>query len=159
MRGSRSVVSAVVIAVFLVAGQLQPAAAATTEANAVVSFAEAQLGKPFVMGAIGLRKYDCSGLVYRTFLESNLVDRIGSTRRTARGYFHWFRDRGLVTSNPKPGDLVVWGTPVSHIGIFVGYDTRGKAMAISAITSGVTRHRVGYLNLPFTAYLSVNLEQ
>jgi hypothetical protein len=52
----------------------------------------------------------------------------------------------------------VWGRPVSHIGIFVGYDSKGKPLAISALTSGVARHAVGYINLPFRAYLRVDLE-
>jgi peptidoglycan DL-endopeptidase CwlO len=155
----RSVLTAVVVAVFLVAGQLQPALATSTEADAVSAFAHAQVGKPYKWAATGLRRYDCSGLVYRTFYETGLLDRIGNKRRTARGYFRWFRDRGLLTSSPKPGDLVVWGKPVSHIGIFVGYNTKGQPLAVSALTSGVAKHTVGYLNLRFRAYLSVNLER
>jgi cell wall-associated NlpC family hydrolase len=152
-------VSAVAVALCLVAVPLQPAAAATTEAGTITAFAEAQLGKGYKWAATGLRRYDCSGLVYRTFYEKGLLDRIGNKRRTARGYFRWFRDNGLLTSNPQPGDLVAWGRPVSHIGIFVGYDSTGKALAISSLTSGVSRHRVDRIGLPLKAYLSVNMER
>ena len=124
-----------------------------------MNFAHAQLGKPFRLGTQGLRRYDCSGLVYRTFLEAGVVDRIGGTRRLARGYFRWFKNRGLVTSRPKVGDLVVWGKPVKHIGLFKGYNRRGKPMAVSALTTGVAKHKVHALNVRFRAYLRVNLER
>ncbi len=158
LRTFRIAVSAVVIALSLVVGQLQPAAAAITETESVLAFASQQLGKPFRLGETGLRRYDCSGLVYRAFHETGLLERIGGKRRTARGYFKWFRNRGLITSEPRAGDLIVWGRPVSHIGIFVGYDSKGKPLAISALTSGVARHTVGYINLPFRAYLRVDLD-
>ncbi len=129
-----------------------PADAAITQAGSVVSWAKNQLGKPWSLGAIGLRKYDCSGLIYRTFYETGLIKKIGGTRRTARGYYDWFRSRGLASrSNPRKGDLVVWGSG-KHIGIYIG---DGKA--ISTLTSGVKVHGVFALTSSFTAYLHVSL--
>jgi cell wall-associated NlpC family hydrolase len=136
-------------------------AAYVSEADAIVRWSKNQLGKPFKLGANGLRRYDCSGLVYRTFLENNLANRIGGDR-TSRGYFNWFRERGLITQNPKKGDLVVWakkGHPVSHIGIFIGYNKYGKPMALSALTGGVAVHRVHGINKPVRAYLRVNIDR
>lgn len=159
MHSVRSIVAAIAIAVCLVATQVQSASASHTEADAVIDFARAQLNKPFRLGTIGMRRFDCSGLVYRTFLETGLVDRIGGTRRRARGYFRWFRERGLVTSRPKPGDLVVWGRPVGHIGIFKGYNRRGKPIAISALTGGVSKHKVHALNVRFRGYLRVRIQR
>ena len=139
------------------------AATSTSEAGAVLHFATNQLNKPFRLGAIGLRRYDCSGLVYRTFYEKGLAGKIGG-RRTARGYYHWFKERGRITNHPQVGDLVVWnkrGHPVSHIGIFDGYNRWGQPMAISALVNpyGVSRHRVFGINKHLKAYLHVNIQR
>lgn len=160
--------TAVIAAAAMATLQLQapaPAAAyaAPTEAGEVLHFAGNQLNKPFRLGANGLRRYDCSGLVYRTFREEGLASRIGG-QRTARGYYHWFKNHGRVTSRPQKGDLVVYahrGKPVSHIGIFAGYNRWGQPMAISALINpyGVTRHRVHGIKVPFKAYLHVNISR
>jgi len=158
MPNTRMFLAAVVTAVCLAATNLQPVAAAT-ESGRVISFAEAQIGKPWRMATIGLKTYDCSGLVYRSFSEAGLASRIGG-RRSARSYFRWFRDRGLASrSNPKVGDLVVWGKPVVHVGIYSGQSALGAAMSISTLTSGVKRHKVFGLTAGFRAYLHVNLQR
>ena len=96
--------------------------------------------------------YDCSGLVYRTFYETGLLNKIGGARRTARGYYLWFKERGLASrTNPRKGDLVVWGSG-SHIGIYIG---DGKA--ISTLSNGVRIHGVFAVTAPFTAYLHINI--
>ena len=156
----RLTVSAVAIALCMVGIQEPPTVAAGTETGAVMSFAANQLGKPYRWGAIGLRRYDCSGFVYRTFRESGLLRKIGGERRTAHGYFRWFRNRGLVTSRPKKGDLVVWGrSRATHIGIFAGYNRRGKPLALSALWGGISRHRVNGIHVPLMAYLRVSMER
>ncbi len=160
----RSIVFAAALAVLAVGIQMstqaQPVAAAT-ETAAVYNFASRQLNKPFRMGAEGFRRYDCSGLVWRTFYETGNLRKISGSQRTARGYFRWFKQHDRITRNPRPGDLVVWayrGKPVSHIGIYIGKDRYGRAMAISALTTGVARHRVGGIHVPFKAYLRVGLD-
>jgi cell wall-associated NlpC family hydrolase len=158
MLALRSLVIGLLLAVCLAGSLPQPVAASATEAGTVMAFTKQQLGKPYAWGATGLKRYDCSGLVYRAFEQTKLLDRIGGNRKTALGYFKWFRDRGLVTKSPKVGDLVVWGkTKVTHIGIFAGLDSSGRAIAHSALTSGVAQHRVAGLTLPLIGYLSVNL--
>jgi len=152
---------AAALAVFAVVTQIHPAAAAQTQSGAVYSFASNQLYKPYRLGAEGLRRYDCSGLVYRTYFETGLLRKISGQHRRARGYYKWFKERGLITSNPRKGDLVVWayrGRPVSHIGIYIGRNAKGQPMAISALTTGVRRHRVNNIIIPFKAYLRVNLD-
>lgn len=146
---------AAVFAMSLLAAAPAPAArAAGSEAGMIAYDAKDQLGKPWVAGATGMRSYDCSGLVYRMFEMNGLLNRIGGSRRTVRGYFNWFRDRGLVSRrNPRVGDLIVWGDN-KHIGIYMG---DGKA--ISTLVSGVKRHGVFGLTIGFKAYLHVNLER
>jgi cell wall-associated NlpC family hydrolase len=129
-----------------------PVAAYTTQAGAVIGFAKNQLGKPWSLGAIGLRRYDCSGLVYRSFLEAGVLTKIGGNRKTAKGYYRWFKERGLASrTNPRIGDLVVWGYG-SHIGIYIG---DGKA--VSTLSNGVKVHGVFAVTASFTAYLHVNI--
>jgi peptidoglycan DL-endopeptidase CwlO len=137
----------------LVVGQAPPPTyAATTQAASVISWAKNQTGKPWSLGAIGMSKFDCSGLVYRTFYETGLIKKIGGTRRSAKGYWDWFRNRGLASrSNPRKGDLIVWGKG-KHIGIYIG---DGKA--ISTLSRGVKVHGVFAVTLTFTAYLHVNI--
>ncbi len=158
----RTFASALVLAVSLVGIGIgiQSVAAAESEADGVVQFAHRQLDKPYRLGANGLRRYDCSGLVYRTYVENGLATRVGGNR-TANGYYKWFKNHGRLTSNPRKGDLVVWGyrgQRVSHIGIFRGY-SNGRAMAVSALTSGVAVHKVHAINKPFRAYLRVNIDR
>jgi len=147
-----------------IAFQLQTApaaaAAAPAEAGAVINFAANQIDKPYKLGADGMRRFDCSGLVYRTFMENGLADLIGGHRR-ARGYYAWFKSHGQITTSPQVGDLVVWAhrhKAVSHVGIFDGYNRWGQPMAISALINpyGVSRHRVFGINVPLKAYLHVN---
>ena len=107
----RSILLAAAAAVFAATvTQVQPAAAAHSESGAVFTFAQKQLSKPYHLGAVGLKRYDCSGLVYRTYFEAGLLKKISGKHLRARGYYHWFKDHGLVTKNPRPGDLVVWAT-------------------------------------------------
>jgi cell wall-associated NlpC family hydrolase len=130
-----------------------PSAEAKSELSGIMNTLTNQLGKRYKWGATGMRRYDCSGLVYRVFERNGLLKRIGG-RRTAKGYYRWFRDRGLVTrSNPRKGDLVVWGKG-SHIGIYIG-----NGRTISALTTGVSRHGIKGINVSFTAYLRVNLSR
>lgn len=159
----RILASALGFAVLMVGVQFQPAAAAVapSEADSVVRFAQKQLGKPFKLGASGMRRFDCSGLVYRTFLETGLAKHVGGDK-TSRGYFNWFKNRGLITKSPRKGDLVVWTNKkgrVSHIGLFVGYNRYGKPMSLSALTGGVAVHKVHSINKVFKAYLRVNIDR
>jgi LysM repeat protein len=139
-----------------VALQPQPVAAASGS-KAVTKTAQSLTGTRYAWGATGMNRFDCSGFVFRVYQMNGLLDKIGGKRRTAAGYFKWFRSRGLTTKQPAVGDLVVWGRNSSHIGIYVGTDGQGKALAISALVTGVARHRVKGINLPLKAYLRVNL--
>ncbi|HUG48136.1 MAG TPA: NlpC/P60 family protein [Candidatus Limnocylindria bacterium] len=155
MRKLSLLLIAAVIAATLVAvdGGNRPVEA-SSEASKITSTLVNQLGKRYSWGATGMRRYDCSGLVYRVFERNGLLNRIGGGRKTAAGYYKWFRDRGLVTRSPRKGDLVVWGRG-RHIGIYIG-----DGRAISALTTtGVSRHAVKGLTVGFTAYLRVKLSR
>ena len=64
-----------------------------------ISFALAQLGKPYQWGATGPGAYDCSGLVYAAYAAAGI--------RIARTTFQWRQDGPHVPlSQIEPGDLL-----------------------------------------------------
>ena len=132
------------------------AAAATpkTEYDRVYATAHAQLGDLWKFRATGPNQFDCSGLVWYSFHENDLQDRIGGYRSVA-GYYNWFKDQGRVSrDNPRLGDLVVWGSN-QHIGIYIG---NGYAISTLTTKNGVSIHPVkGYLGIAFKAYLHTKL--
>lgn len=147
----RSAVFIVVVSALLLA-VAAPVSAGASEADRVIAVAKQQIGDPWVHYAKGPDKFDCVGFVWYAFKQNDLQDRIGGYRGV-RGYFDWFRERGLVkTSNGQRGDLVVWG-PMAHIGINLG---DGKS--ISALTTGVKIHPTkGWLNVAFKAFLHTKI--
>ncbi len=147
------VLAGVFAATLLALAPAAPTQASTsTQASKISYTAKTHLGKGYLFGATGLKKFDCSGLVYRVFEQNGLLAKIGGGRKTARGYYKWFRERGLASKkNPRVGDLIIWGSG-THIGIYVG-----NGEAVSALTSGVKRHGVFRVTTPFTAYLHVSL--
>ena len=133
-------------------------------AEQVVSLAESQIGKDFRMGAEGPDKFDCSGLVYYVFTEVGLYEGMfGERRMLARNYLQWGRDHdALTTSDPHVGDLILWtarGTDkVVHMGIYVGEDSKGKPLALSALTTlGVRIHHLHSVGVDFLTYVRTDL--
>ena len=72
--------------------------------------------------------------------------------RSARSLYVWFKAHGRASrSNPKVGDLVIWGNG-THVGIYIG---NGKA--ISTLRHGVRVHGVFAVTARFTAYLHTGM--
>ncbi|OUC76146.1 C40 family peptidase, partial [Streptosporangium minutum] len=81
--------------------------------SAIVASAREHLGKPYVWGANGPSAFDCSGLVYYALNKAGI--KIGDT--TAAGY----QASGQpITPPPQPGDIVFFGDPATHVGIYAG---------------------------------------
>ena len=129
------------------------AAEPTTEAQQIIQIAKAQVGDPWRYATQGPRTFDCSGLVIYSYSKAGDAGTIGKGQiRSARGLYAYFKARGLASrSNPKPGDLVIWGGG-THVGIYIG---DGKA--VSTLTSGVRIHRVHAVTARFTAYLHTGM--
>ena len=78
-----------------------------------VWWAERQLGRPYRWGAAGPYAFDCSGLVMWAYrhvgvsLPHHAASQIGHGSRVSRG-------------NLQPGDLVFFGYPIHHVGMYVG---------------------------------------
>ena len=155
----RSTLGRVTLSFALIAGLMLAsiqgvAAAQQTEAEKVIATAKAQLGDQWKHRATGPNQFDCSGLVFFSFKENGLKDRIGGYR-SVKGYYNWFKNRGKADlKSPRLGDLVVWGR-FQHVGIYLG-----DGMAISTLTtkSGVSIHPIkGYLGIKLRAYLHVDI--
>ena len=66
--------------------------------------------------------------------------------------YYYFRARGKASrTNPRIGDIVVWGGG-THVGIYIG-----NGRAVSALTSGVRVHGVFAVTARFTAYLHTGM--
>jgi len=150
---SRPLAALALVLVVLV-GSGGPTTAYQSEFGRVRSIAVAQMGDPWVWGAVGPYRFDCVGLVYYAFRRAGLADRIGGYRGVA-SYRAWFAARGRVSRrNPRRGDLVIWGNN-QHIGIYLG-----DGRAISTLTSsGVSIRGIHGLNIPFTTFLHVRISR
>jgi cell wall-associated NlpC family hydrolase len=132
-----------------------PASAATitTEGQQIVQIAKWQIGDPWRYGASGPYAFDCSGLVMYAYRRAGDYAAIRSgALRSARSLYLYFRARGKTSrTNPKVGDLVVWGYG-SHIGIYIG---GGKA--ISTLRNGVRIHGIYAVTARFTTFIHTGM--
>jgi peptidoglycan DL-endopeptidase CwlO len=102
---------------------LPPASGGAAKA---VAYAKAQIGKPYAYGAAGPGSFDCSGLTMMAWAQAGVSlphssrDQYGVTRRVSR-------------SELRPGDLVFYYTPISHVSIYVG-----NGMRVTATHTGST---------------------
>ena len=154
--GARAFIPALLAGIVLIGlAPAAPAAAATptTEAQQIIQIARSKMGDPWRYGATGPSVFDCSGLVIYAFKAAGDGAAIGNgAYRSARALYDWFRSRGLASrTNPKPGDLVVWGYG-THIGIYIG-----NGLAISTLATGVAVHGVFAVTARFTAYLHTGM--
>jgi peptidoglycan DL-endopeptidase CwlO len=93
-----------------------------------ISFAEAQLGKPYLWGGTGPDAYDCSGLVMMAYRAAGVF-----IPRTADEQFLWGPQ--VPASQVEPGDLVFFagadGTAAApgHVALVIGHDKMVEAYA------------------------------
>ena len=82
-------------------------------AATAVSTARAQLGKPYVYGAAGPDSFDCSGLTMYAWHAGGI-----SLPHSAAMQYDVIPH--VAISQLQPGDLVFFGSPAYHVGIYVG---------------------------------------
>lgn len=99
--------------------------------NQFIAVAEKQIGKPYVLGSSGPKKFDCSGLVYYCLRNSGNY----TTRMNAAGYSKnssW--EKITSRSDLKRGDLMFFRSDssksIGHVAIYIG-----NGMMIDASTS------------------------
>ena len=93
-----------------------PLAAPPGPVLAALQAALAQVGKPYVWGAVGPDSYDCSGLMKWSWAQVGVA-----IPRTAAEQQAWAVP--VPISQLQPGDLVFFGSPAHHVGMYAGNGT------------------------------------
>ncbi|MFF0516488.1 NlpC/P60 family protein [Streptomyces sp. NPDC004250] len=78
-----------------------------------IAFATAQIGKPYVWGAEGPDAFDCSGLTSQAWRSAGVT-----IPRTSQE--QWHRLKRVPIRGMRPGDLVIYFSDASHVGLYVG---------------------------------------
>ncbi|OXS35973.1 C40 family peptidase [Streptomyces sp. XY006] len=89
------------------------ATAASGRGAAAVAAARSALGKPYVWGANGPTGFDCSGLMQWSYAQAGVA--LPRTSQAQR-----FAGRQVPLSEARPGDLVVYRSDASHVGMYMG---------------------------------------
>lgn len=103
--------------------------------TAVVSIAKKYLGAPYHWGASGPNSFDCSG--FTMFVYSQVGVSLPHSSRAQYGC-----GQKVSRADLKPGDLVFFGSPIHHVGIYVGGGMyihaphTGDVVRISALDRG-----------------------
>jgi cell wall-associated NlpC family hydrolase len=82
-------------------------------AGIALKFALQQIGDKYVFGADGMTYWDCSGLTMRAFQKAGVSLPHSSAAQYRMG-------KSVPKGQLKPGDLVFFGRPISHVGIYLG---------------------------------------
>jgi peptidoglycan DL-endopeptidase CwlO len=93
--------------------QPAPAPPASGRAAIAVQTALAQLGKPYVYGAAGPDAFDCSGLTMYSWAAAGVSLSHASSVQSGEGV-------PVAISDLRPGDLVFYYSPVSHVAMYIG---------------------------------------
>jgi cell wall-associated NlpC family hydrolase len=89
------------------------AGAVSGRAGKALQFALKQIGDKYVFGADGMTYWDCSGLTMRAFQTAGV-----SLPHSSRAQYNY--GKLVKRSNLAAGDLVFFGRPISHVGIYLG---------------------------------------
>jgi peptidoglycan DL-endopeptidase CwlO len=95
-----------------VGGSIGSSSSSSAAATAV-SWARNELGKAYVWAASGPRHFDCSGLTMYVYRQAGVYLPHSSRAQYGSG-------RHIDRSNLRPGDLVFFGSPIHHVGIYIG---------------------------------------
>lgn len=110
---------------------------ATYSSNAVIAYASNFLGVPYVWGGTTPAGFDCSGFVQYVFAHFDIsLPRVAAAQQMVGTY--------VSREDLQPGDLVFFGEPAHHVGIYVG----NGCMIHAPHTGDVVR--IGPLNSDFS---------
>jgi peptidoglycan DL-endopeptidase CwlO len=120
--------------------QPQPAAPAQagSRAAAAVSAALSRVGMPYQWGAAGPSSFDCSGLTMWSWAQAGVslphssAAQYAATPRVAQG--DW-----------QPGDLLFSGSPIHHVGMYIGGGRMVEAPYTGASVRVVSAYRSDYV--------------
>ena len=119
-------------------GAVNPPPAASSAAGVAVNAALSQVGKPYRWGAAGPDAYDCSGLTMWAWAQAGVSlphssqMQYSATPRVAR-------------SALQPGDLLFFGSPIHHVGMYIGSGQMVEAPYTGASVRVVGAFRSDYV--------------
>ena len=93
--------------------QIAKAKLGSGRGSLALRFAIKQIGDRYVFGAAGMVYWDCSGLTLRAFQAAGV-----SLPHSAAYQYHF--GRSVSRNALAPGDLVFFGHPITHVGIYLG---------------------------------------
>ncbi|MBW3555463.1 MAG: C40 family peptidase [Actinobacteria bacterium] len=82
-------------------------------ADAAIAEARRQIGKPYEWGASGPDSFDCSGLTLWSW-------RAGGKSLPHSSRAQWSATSRVDITDIKPGDLLFYGDPIHHVGLYIG---------------------------------------
>lgn len=94
-------------------GSAESAPAPSPGATRAIQEAERQLGKPYRYGGSGPDDFDCSGL-------TSWAWRAGGKSLPHSSRAQWSATSRVAIEDLQPGDLVFYGEPIHHVGLYVG---------------------------------------
>ncbi|MFJ8107532.1 NlpC/P60 family protein [Streptomyces sp. NPDC096132] len=86
---------------------------ATAQGKKAITYATAQIGKPYEWGAEGPNSYDCSGLTSEAWKSAGV-----SIPRTSQE--QWKQLTRVPVQDMRPGDLIIYFDDASHVALYVG---------------------------------------
>ncbi|MBB1256617.1 C40 family peptidase [Streptomyces sp. OF3] len=89
---------------------------ASAKGRAALAYALDQVGRDYEWGATGPRTFDCSGLTLRAWEAAGV--RIPRTSQQ-----QWQGLKRVAVKDMRPGDLIIYKTDASHVGMYVGDGT------------------------------------
>lgn len=109
----------------------------------VVAYAKSQVGKSYVYGAAGPDAFDCSGLTMMAWQQAGVSLPHSSSAQYSAG-------QQISESELKPGDLVFYYSPISHVGIYIG-----DGQIVNALNPGSGVQISGLHDMPYSGAVRV----
>ena len=100
-------------------------------AGLAVAEAARQLGKPYEWAGAGPDSFDCSGLTMWAW-------RAAGVQLSHSAEYQFSETHRVELTDLRPGDLVFFGDPIHHVGIYVGGDTMIEAPHTGAVVRYAT---------------------
>lgn len=118
--------------------QTPTAAASNPRAQAAVDAALSQVGKPYQWGAAGPDSYDCSGLTMWSWAHAG----VSLPHNSSAQYAGTPR---VSQSDWQPGDLLFFGSPIHHVGMYIGGGSMVEAPYSGTQVRVVSAYRSDYV--------------
>jgi cell wall-associated NlpC family hydrolase len=90
-----------------------PQVPASTKADRAVAFAQAQIGRPCLWGAVGPESYDNAGLTQAAWKAAGVSLPRGTYEQASTGTV-------IPLAEARPGDLIFFHDNFSHVGLYTG---------------------------------------